>query len=117
MLIVDHINSSHFFLDGCKKTAIVFEDCVAAFEFVNCQSMQAQVTGLVNTVSIDKTDGAMVYLSEASLGAQIVSAKSSEMNVLIPGADGEFTELALPEQYVTKIVGGKLHTEPTDIAG
>lgn len=90
---------------------------MAAFEFVNCQSMQAQVTGVVNTISIDKTDGAMVYLSEPSLGAQIVSAKSSEMNILVPGADGDFTEFALPEQFVTKIVNGKPHTEPTDIAG
>lgn len=71
-------------LDNCKKTAIVFESCVAAFEIVNSQSVQAQVTGLVQTISIDKTDGAQIYLSKESLGASIVSAKSSEMNVSVP---------------------------------
>lgn len=43
------------------------------------------------TISIDKTDGCQVYLSKNSLGCEIVSAKSSEMNVLVPtGEDGDF---------------------------
>ena len=47
-------------LDGCKKTAVVFDNCVASFEMVNCQSCQVQVTGAVPTVAIEKTDGAQV---------------------------------------------------------
>ena len=30
-------------LDGCKKTAIVFENVISGMEAVNCQSVQAQV--------------------------------------------------------------------------
>lgn len=41
-------------------------------------------------MNIDKTDGCMVYLSENCKGAEIISAKSSEMNVLVPNAEGEF---------------------------
>jgi len=44
----------------------------------------------VPTVSIDKTDGCMVYLSKESLSTQLVTAKSSEMNILIPDDSGEF---------------------------
>jgi len=44
----------------------------------------------VPTISIDKTDGCMVYLSKDSLSTQLVTAKSSEMNILIPDASGEF---------------------------
>jgi len=44
----------------------------------------------VPTVSIDKTDGCMVYLSQDSLNTQIVTAKSSEMNILIPDGSGDF---------------------------
>ena len=44
-------------------------------------------------VSIDKTDGIQVYLSEKSKQAEIVTAKSSEMNILVPGADGDFVSL------------------------
>jgi len=106
-------------LDGCKKCAIVFDTCVAAFELINCNSVQVQVIEKVKTISIDKTDGCQVYLSKDCLDAEIVSAKSSEMNVSIPiGADGEFVEMALPEQYKTTFNSEtkKLFTEPTDIA-
>lgn len=54
-----------------------------------------QILGTAPTISIDKTDGCMVYLSEKSLGAIIVSAKSSEMNVLVPVHGGDFVSLLL----------------------
>jgi len=44
----------------------------------------------VPTVSIDKTDGCMIYLSKDSLNTQIVTAKSSEMNILVPDGSGDF---------------------------
>lgn len=43
-----------------------------------------QVIGKVPTISINKTDGCHVYLSESSINCEIVSAKSSEMNILVP---------------------------------
>lgn len=49
-----------------------------------------QVMGKVPTISINKTDGCHVYLSKSSLDCEIVSAKSSEMNVLIPTEGGDF---------------------------
>ncbi len=39
------------------------------------------------TISIDKTDGCQMYLSKDSLDTEIITAKSSEMNVLIPSGD------------------------------
>ncbi|XP_071946674.1 adenylyl cyclase-associated protein 1-like [Antedon mediterranea] len=101
-------------LDGCKKFAIVFEDVLSSLDFINCQSMQAQVTGRVPTVNIDKTDGCMVYLSEKSLDTQVITAKSSEMNVLIPKGDGDYTEYAIAEQFVSRYNGEKVVTELHD---
>jgi len=49
----------------------------------------------VPTISIDKTDGCMVYLSKDSLSTQLVTAKSSEMNILVPDDSGEFVRLLL----------------------
>jgi adenylyl cyclase-associated protein len=51
------------------------------------------VNGEIPLVSVDKTDGIQVYLSEKSRAAEIVTAKSSEMNILVPGADGDFVSL------------------------
>jgi len=106
-------------LDGCKKTALVFDEVVASVDFVNCQSVQVQVISKVPTISIDKTDGCMVYLSKDSLKAQIVTAKSSEMNILVPdeSAGGEFKEFAIPEQFRTHWDGKKLVTDMTDSLG
>ncbi|XP_061181289.1 adenylyl cyclase-associated protein 1-like isoform X2 [Saccostrea echinata] len=102
-------------LDSCKKTAIVFDDVVSSLEFINCQSVQGQVMGKVPTISIDKTDGCLIYLSKDSLDTEIVTAKSSEMNILVPKGDGDFTEFALPEQFKTTWDGKKFVTVQTDI--
>lgn len=102
-------------LDSCKKSAVVFDEAIASFDVINCQSVQAQVMVKVPTVSIDKTDGCMVYLSKDSLSTQLVTAKSSEMNILIPDDTGEFKEFAIPEQFRSFWNGKKLMTEISDM--
>ncbi|KAJ8980718.1 hypothetical protein NQ317_019213 [Molorchus minor] len=102
VIIKGKINS--ITVDSCKKTAIVFDNLVAVIEFINCQSVQMQVFGKVPTISIDKTDGCQIYLSQDSLDVEIVSAKSSEMNVLIPKGNGDYTEIPIPEQFKTTIL-------------
>lgn len=67
--------------------------------------------GKVPTISIDKTDGCQVYLSPESLDVEIVSSKSSEMNIMVPKGGGDYVEYPVPEQYKTTVVPGKgLHT-------
>ena len=49
--------------------------------------------GHVPTISVEKTDGCQMYLSkEAAESTEIITAKSSEMNVLVPNPqdDGAF---------------------------
>uniref|UniRef100_A0A672L9F9 C-CAP/cofactor C-like domain-containing protein n=1 Tax=Sinocyclocheilus grahami TaxID=75366 RepID=A0A672L9F9_SINGR len=104
-------------LDNCKKLGLVFEDVVGIVEVINCKDVKVQVMGKVPTISINKTDGCHVYLSKDSLSCEIVSAKSSEMNVLVPNKDGEYTEIPVPEQFKTVWDGSKLVTTATEIAG
>ena len=54
-----------------------------------------------------------MFLSSESLGINIISSKSSEMNVMIP-KDDEFVEVPVPEQFRTTVTGLKLDTVPTD---
>ncbi|XP_022914902.1 adenylyl cyclase-associated protein 1 isoform X2 [Onthophagus taurus] len=90
-------------MDSCKKTSVVFDSLVSSMEFINCQSVQMQVLDKVPTISIDKTDGCQMYLSPQSLEVEIISSKSSEMNVLVPKGQGDYTEFAVPEQYKTTV--------------
>jgi len=103
-------------MDSCKKTSVVFDNLLSCIEIINCQSAQVQTLGAMPTLAIQKTDGCQVYLSRDSLEAEIVTSKSSEMNILVPDATGEFHEYPVPEQYRTVVKGNKLVTEVVDIA-
>ena len=104
---------NNIIIDSCKKVAIVFGSVVSSCEFINCQSVQMQVLGKVPTISVEKTDGCQMFLNAESVGAEIVTAKSSEMNVMIPVGD-DFVEQPIPEQFKTVIAEGKLKTSATE---
>ncbi|XP_019728228.1 adenylyl cyclase-associated protein 2 [Hippocampus comes] len=104
-------------VDNCKKLGLVFDNVVGIVEIINSKAIQLQVLGTVPTISINKTEGCQLYLSQQSLSCHIVSAKSSEMNVLIPQGDDDYKELPLPEQFKTVWDGSKLVTEPSEMAG
>ena len=46
--------------------------------------------GKVPTISIDKTDGCQMYLNNDTLGVELITSKSSEMNVLVPSGNEDF---------------------------
>ncbi|XP_059580385.1 adenylyl cyclase-associated protein 2 isoform X2 [Alligator mississippiensis] len=101
-------------VDNCKKFGLVFDNVVGIVEVINSRDIQIQVMGKVPTISINKTEGCHIYLSEESLDCEIVSAKSSEMNILIP-QDSDYKEFPVPEQFKTAWDGSKLVTEPAEI--
>lgn len=104
-------------VDNCKKLGLVFDDTVGIVEIINSKDIKVQVMGKVPTISINKTDGCHMYLSKDCLNCEIISAKSSEMNVLVPGSSGDFSEFPIPEQFKTTWNGQKLVTTVTEIAG
>ena len=94
-----------------------------------------QVLGKVPTISIDKTEGCQMYLSRGSVGTEIVTDKSSAINVLIPNGDDFVStfkilwhdctfhmetnkfqvEQAIPEQFKTVVDGLKLKTSVVEL--
>lgn len=104
-------------VDSCKKSKVLFDTAVSSCELVNCQRMQVQVRETCPSVAIDKTDGCLIYLSKDSMETQIVQSKSSEMNIAFPkdGAEDDFTEVPIPEQFVHKIVDGKVTSEVSEL--
>jgi len=100
-------------LDTCKKTGLVFDNCISSVEAVNCNSVQIQITGKVPSILVDKSSGVQLFLSKDCLDVEIVTSKSDEMNVVLPGknAGDDIEEIAIPEQFKTTIVNRKLVTE------
>ncbi|XP_010432407.1 PREDICTED: cyclase-associated protein 1 [Camelina sativa] len=106
-------------IDKCTKMGVVFTDVVAAFEIVNCNNVEVQCQGSAPTVSVDNTTGCQLYLNKDSLETAITTAKSSEINVMVPGAtpDGDWVEHALPQQYNHVFTEGKFETTPVSHSG
>ena len=65
-----------------------------------------QVLESVPTISVEKTDGCQMYLSKGN-NPEIISAKSSEMNVIIPTDDDDYVSYYCPRHLFLKfeIVG------------
>lgn len=61
--------------------------------------------GSAPTISVDNTGGCLLYLSKDSLGTSITTAKSSEINVLVPhaGSDGDWVWSCLPSCFMILI--------------
>ncbi|KAL4280235.1 hypothetical protein GQ457_03G002770 [Hibiscus cannabinus] len=114
-----HGKVNNITLDKCSKMGVVFKDVVAAFEMVNCNVVEAQCQGIAPTISVDNTSGAQLYLSKDSLQASITTAKSIDINVLVPGADSnsDWVEHPLPQQYIHVYKNGQFETSPVSHSG
>lgn len=103
-------------MDTCKKSNAVFDTVISGCEIVNCKKIQVQATGICPTVSIDKTDGFLMYLNKETLETtNFVTCTSTEMNVSFPDKDGEQKELPIPEQFVHKLVNGAVQSNVSDL--
>ncbi|KAG5317828.1 CAP1 protein, partial [Pseudoatta argentina] len=58
-----------------------------------------------------------MYLSTDSLGVALITSKSSEMNVMVPKANGDYSEYPVPEQFKTTISKNGLNTMAVDSLG
>ncbi|KNE70389.1 hypothetical protein AMAG_14528 [Allomyces macrogynus ATCC 38327] len=67
-------------IDGCKKSGVVVDSVVSTVDVVNGKGLQLQIMGATPTIAVDNTDGLQLYLSKDSLAAEILTAKSSEIN-------------------------------------
>eukprot|EP00960_Hanusia_phi_P036126 752160-Hanusia_phi.AAC.1 len=104
-------------MDGCTKTSMVVESCVASVDIINCKSCEIQVNqerrcfsahppsqilDWTPMITIDGCSGVIVYLSQRCVDEDvaIVTSKCSELNVVLPAkTDAEDpTELPIPEQ-------------------
>jgi adenylyl cyclase-associated protein len=113
------INS--FAVDNCKKVGVVIDSVVSTLDIVNGKGIQIQVNGHISTIAVDNSDGVTLFLSEKAFEAEILTAKSTEVNVMIPAAKegGDMRELPIPEQFKTKFnrTSGQLQTVPVEHSG
>lgn len=104
-------------VDLSKKFSIVFQNIVSVVEFINSQKIQAQAMGVVPTITIDKVDNIEIYLAKESLNCEIISSKSSGINISVPDSkSGDYVEHPIPEQLKTVWTGKAFKTEALETA-
>ncbi len=92
------------------------ENVVSTIDIVNGKSITVQITGKAPTMAVDKTDGLQLYLSKDCLDLELLSAKSSSLNILYPQGD-DFVELPVPEQLKITLSKGKLVASAVEHSG
>lgn len=107
-------------VDSCAKTNVICNDVLSTVELVNCDGVKVWAKGKAVSFGVDKCNGVNIMLSKDSLGAEITTSKSSEMNLTIPeegGGELDTVEIPIPEQFVTKLVPGtrKLKTDVSSL--
>ncbi|RMZ86634.1 hypothetical protein DV736_g6140, partial [Chaetothyriales sp. CBS 134916] len=106
-------------IDNCSGLSILLDSLVSSLDVIKCTKFAVQINGKVPTLLLDQVDGAQLYLSEASLNAELFTSKSSAINVVVPPSDDDddSKELALPEQILSVIKDGKLISQVVEHAG
>ena len=105
-------------MDSCTKTGLCLESLISSLDLVNSKSVQVQILGRAPTISLDKIDSCMVYLSKDCLDVEVLTSKCSAVNILTPdGEEGDFSEKPVPEQFLSKIVDGKIVTTAVEHSG
>lgn len=110
-------------IDSCARVGVVVADVVATLECVRCTKTAVQVDGIAPSIVVEHCQGITLHLSPAAAAAAtITTAQSSEINIVLMtgdiNSDADPIELAVPEQFVTRIVDGRrLVTEPACHSG
>ena len=93
-------------VNECSSIGLLIENLVSGVDIIKCKKFGLQVTGALPTLSIDQSTEGQVYLSKESTGVEIYTAQTSALNINVAKGDtdnGEYQELAIPEQMVHKI--------------
>lgn len=106
-------------IDNSARLSLIVESLVSSIDVIKSTNFALQVLGMVPTILMDQVDGGQVYLGKDSLKTEVFSSKSSGINLnLIEGDEGDYKEVALPEQIRTYIgKDGRVASEIVDHAG
>lgn len=104
-------------LTNCEGVKIICDSLVTQFEITNSVNTVVDVTGTINSFSIDKSRSVILYLSNLSAQAQHYISKSSEVFLRIKDEKDQdnYKEYPIPEQFVFNLVDDKLNCKVSDL--
>ncbi|CAL6039921.1 Adenylyl_cyclase-associated protein [Hexamita inflata] len=97
----------------CENCTIALDTNISQIDVIQCKKVSVQVKKVAPTFNIEASETIKLYLSNASLNAEILVFKSAEI-VVVEFEDENEKKWAVPTHFVTKFVNGKMHTEVVD---
>ncbi|AOA62725.1 Adenylyl cyclase-associated protein [Komagataella phaffii CBS 7435] len=104
-------------LTQCSKVGLVVDSLVSGIDVIKSRGFGVQVLGNVPTITIDQSDNGQIYLGAESLGTEIYASSTTSLNINVPDEDGDFREMAAPEQFKHTVAGGNLQTTVVEHVG
>jgi len=102
-------------INKCDNITIQLPPVVGNTEVMNCKKTHLHFTSTCPIIQVDGSERVSIHLSKDGVDqkTRIYTAKSSSVNVYIPGAkeDDDEIEVPVPEQIVSYIEKTKLHSE------
>ena len=91
----------------CDSTTIHLDSLMDTFKITSCSSTKIVMDGKVPSIVMEKTDGAVIYLSSESLEVEIITSCSSMVKVMVPEKEEKhkFVEIPIPQKLKTTIQG------------
>jgi len=108
-------------IDNSPRLSLVIESLVSSIDVIKSSNFALQVMGTLPTLLMDTVDAAQIYLGKESMNTELFTSKCTGINLNIiddASEEGDYKELALPEQIRTVIgKGGKITSEIVEHAG
>ncbi|KMU74977.1 adenylyl cyclase-associated protein [Coccidioides immitis RMSCC 3703] len=108
-------------IDNCNGVSIIVDSLVSSLDVIKSPKFALQIDGVAPTVMLDQVDSGTIYLSQSSLGTEILTSKCTSVNIVLPPKEGiedaDAKECPVPEQIRSYVKDGVLVSEIVEHAG
>jgi len=104
-------------ITNCENVNIICESLVTMLEVTNSLMINIDVSGIINAFSVDSSSKVYIHVLKESASAQFIVSKSTEAYIRVRHDNDKdnYSEFAIPEQFVFKLNDNKLECKVSDL--
>ncbi|SBT01094.1 cyclase-associated protein, putative [Plasmodium malariae] len=114
-IVIENEKFKSLQIQKCVKCNAVLKNLISSIEIIHSKNIKIQILGKCSSLSVDKSVGVQIYLSKENTDCEFTTALSSEMNIHLENAEGDWNEITIPEQFQHHLQDGKLSTRVSDL--
>ncbi|KTW31422.1 hypothetical protein T552_00066 [Pneumocystis carinii B80] len=99
------------YIDQLFNCGLIIDTLISGIELTRSTSLEIQISGYTPIITLDQCDNSQIYLSPKCLSIEIITSKSSSINVhALEEENGDYVEHHIPEMLKSTFTNGKLVT-------